>query len=83
MPGCSSIKKVELLLPPTQDRVLGGFGHAELYDALGGNLDGLSRGRITTHAGFPVHEHDFAQAGNREGVFGVLVCQFHQCFQGL
>ncbi len=40
-----------------QDRVLGGLGDAKLHDPLGGNFDGLARGRVAAYAGFAVHQH--------------------------
>ena len=58
-----------------EDGVLRGFGHAELDDAFGGNLDFRAGGGVAPHAGFAVHEHQFAEARQGEGVLGVLVGQ--------
>ena len=46
-----------------EDRVLGGFGDAELHDALGRDLDGGAGGGVASLAGFAVHENQFAEAG--------------------
>ena len=42
----------EIWLLGTEDGVLGSFGHAELHDALGGDLNLFARGRIATNACF-------------------------------
>ena len=59
----------------SEDRILGGFGHAEFDHALGGNLDGFASGGISTHAGFAIHQHELAEAGQREGILRILVGQ--------
>src|SRR5437867_4242249 len=60
-------------LPRAKDRVLAGFGHAELHDALGRNLDLLARGGIAADARLTVDQHVFAESGQGEAVLGVLV----------
>ena len=49
-----------------EDRVLGGFGHLELHDALGRNLDLLAGGGIAAETGGAVFQFQFAEAGQRE-----------------
>jgi len=71
---------VRLLL--TEDGILGGFGDAELHDAFGGDLDRFAGGRVAADARFAVHEHELAETGNGESVFGVFVGQVDQRVQG-
>src|ERR1039458_7686570 len=69
-----------------QDCVLGGLGDAEFHHALGGNVNLRASSRIAADARFPVYQHQFAQARNREAVLRVLVCERHdglQNFAGL
>ena len=61
-----------------EDRVLGGLGHAELHDLLGGDLDLGARGRIAADAGLAVHQNQLANAREGEGVLGVLVSDAQQ-----
>src|SRR4029434_4797129 len=56
-----------LLLDP-EDGVFRLLRNAELHDALRGNLDLLARGRVATHAGLPVDEHELADTRDREAV---------------
>ena len=69
------------LLLHAQNRVLGGFGHAEFHDALGRDLDGRASSGVAADAGLAVNQHQFAQSGQGEGVFGVLVRQFRNLFE--
>src|ERR1041384_274955 len=64
-----------LLGARTEDRVLGGFGHAELHHALRSDLDRLTGRRVATHASFAVNEHELAQARKGECVLRILVSQ--------
>jgi hypothetical protein len=64
-----------------EDRVLRGFGDAELHDALGLDLDGLAGLRVAAHAGGAVLEDELADAGQREGVFRVLVSERGEVFE--
>jgi len=64
-----------------EDRVFGGFGHLELHDALGGNLDGFAGGRITALASGAVFQLQLAEAREGEGVLGILVSQIGQRFE--
>ena len=57
----------------TQDRILGLLGHAELCHALDRDLDGLARRRVASHSRLAIDQHQLAQAGQGEGVLGVLV----------
>jgi hypothetical protein len=62
-------------LLPAEDRVFRRLRDAELHDAFGRNLNLRARGRIATDAGFAIHEHEFAQAGERERILRFLVRQ--------
>ncbi len=75
--------KVGLILLRAEDGVFGGFGDAELHDALGLDLDRFAGGRITTDTGFAIDEHEFAEARNRESIFGVFVSQVRNVFEDL
>ena len=57
----------------SEDRVLGGLGHAELHNLLGRDLDGGAGGRVTADAGLAVHEDQLAEPGKGEAVLGILV----------
>ena len=67
--------KIQPVLLRAEDGVLGRFGDAELHDALGLDLDGFPGLRVAAHAGGAVLEDEFADAGQREGVFSVLVSE--------
>ena len=77
------MKKRERDLLGAEDRVLGRFGHAELHDALGLDLDGFARGRVATDSRLAVHQHQLAETGQREGVLGVFVGEFRDEFENL
>lgn len=62
-------------LSRAEDGVLGRFGHAELDHLAGRNLDGLAGGGIAAGAGLAVLQDQFPNAGQRKGVFSVLVSQ--------
>lgn len=49
-----------------QQGVLGGFGHAELENRLGRNLNGCARGRVATHAGIAVLFNKFSETREAE-----------------
>src|SRR5690606_9800605 len=70
-----------LLLLRAGDRVLGGLGHAELHDLLGGNLDRRAGGGVAAHARLAAHENELAQAGNGEAVLRVLVGELGKGFE--
>ena len=61
------------LLLHAEDRVLGRFRDAELHDFFRGDLDGFARGRVAADARLAVHEHQLAETGQGEAVFGILV----------
>ena len=71
------------LLLGAEDRVLGGLGDAELHDALGGDLDRLAGGRVAAHARLAVHEHELAEARQREGVLRLLVGERRELLEEL
>ena len=81
--GSECLEKRERGLLGAEDRVLGRLGHAEFHDALGFDLDGRAGGRIAAGAGFAIHQNQFAQAGQGESIFGMLVCQLGDGFQNL
>jgi len=60
-----------------EDGVFGSLGHAELDHALGGDLDGFARGRITADASFAVDELQLAETGNGEVILGLLVSELN------
>src|SRR5439155_23647067 len=60
----------DLLL--AKHRVLQALGEAELAHALRGNLDGLARLGIATHARLAVRDDQLAEAGQDEAVLGFL-----------
>src|ERR1043166_4788958 len=60
-------------LLPAEDRVLRSLRDAELHHALGRNLDLLARRRIAADPRLAIHEHELAQAGNRERVFCLAI----------
>ena len=66
-----------------ENRVLGRFGDAELHDLLGLDLDRFAGGRITTDPCLAIDQHQFAEAGNGEGVLGVFVGQRGEKLQDL
>ena len=64
-----------------EDRVFGGFGHAELHHALGGDLDGLAGGGVAAHASLAIDQNQLAQPGQRKAVLGVLISQLDDADQ--
>ena len=64
-----------------QDRILASLGDAELHHALGRDLDRRASRGIAAHASLAVHEDEFAQSGNGETIFGMLVSEFGLCFE--
>src|SRR6185369_16637770 len=76
-------EKPALLLLRAEDRILGGFGDAELDDALGRNLNLLAGGRVAADAGFAIHEHQFAEARKSEGVLCVFVREVRDMIEDL
>ena len=56
-----------------EDGVLGSFGHAELHDAFGFDLDRFARRWVASDAGFAIDQNQLAEAGQGESVLGVLV----------
>jgi hypothetical protein len=74
------------LLLDAEDGIFGGFGHAELDDALGGNLNGLASLRVAAHAGGAIFQDQLANAGQGESVLRVFVSKLRQMvedFSGL
>src|SRR5688500_673920 len=71
----------EALLLGPQDRVLGGLGDAELDDLLRRNLDLLPGRGVAADARLAVHQHQLADARNREAVLGLLVSEAGQRFE--
>ena len=66
-----------------QDGVLGSLRHAELHDTLGRDLDLFASGRVASDARLAVHEHQLAQTGERETVFGILVSEVSDGLENL
>ena len=58
-----------------EDGVLGGFGDAELHDALGRDLDSFPGSGIAADAGGAIHQHQLAETGQRESVLSILVSE--------
>ena len=61
-----------------EDGVFGRFGHTEFYHPLGRNLDLFAGGRVASDAGLAIYEHEFSEAGEGEGILGVLVGHLHE-----
>ena len=76
-------RKRKLILLRAEDRVLGGFGNAELHDALGLDLNGFAGGGVATHARLAIDQHQFAETRQGEGVLGVLVRELRNEFENL
>ena len=70
-------------LLPAEDRVFRRFRDAKPHNPFSRNLNLLTRGRIATDAGFAIHEHEFAQAVNRERILRFLVRQLDQLIDKL
>src|SRR5262245_3626261 len=79
-PTAERLLKIQKLLR-AEDRVFGGFGHLELHHALGRNLNLLAGRGIASEAGGAVFQFQFAKAGQREGVLGILVSKLGQLIQ--
>ncbi len=66
-----------------EDRILGGFGDAELNHALGRDLDLFAGRGIAADARGTIHQHEFSQAGQGELVLGVFVGQLSDALENL
>ena len=73
----------EQVLIRAQDGVLGSFGHAELHDALGFDLDRFARCRVASDARFAIDQNQLAETGQGESVLGVLVGYLRDEFKNL
>ena len=72
---------IAVLLLHAENRILGRLGDAELYDFFGLDLNRFTSRGITADAGFAIDQDEFAEAGNGERVFGVLVGQGNDGFK--
>src|ERR1044071_502028 len=80
------LARMENGLLGAENGVFGGLGDSELHNFLGGNLDGLTGGRIAALTSLTIHEHELSQPGQGEAVLGVLVSQLSNVlenFRGL
>src|SRR5271169_2417053 len=75
MPAARGRGHTLTLLFWAEDRVFGGFRDAELHDALRRDLDRFTGRGVAAHASLPVHEHQLAEAGQRERVLRLLVSE--------
>src|ERR1039457_3360570 len=71
----ASKKRIAVLLLHAENRILGRLGDTKLHDAFGLDLNRFAGGRIAADAGLAIDQHELAETGDGEGVFGVLVSQ--------
>jgi len=69
----SAFEEILKLFFDAQDRVFGRFGHAELHDFLGLDLDRLAGRRIPAHPGFAIDQNELAESWDGERVLGMFV----------
>ena len=62
----SAFVKLQKLFLHTEDRVLGGFGDAELHNLLRLDLDCFTSGGVATDTGLAIDQHQLAEAGDGE-----------------
>src|SRR5437867_7480473 len=75
MKDLAKISAVRLLAALRESRVLRLLGDAELEYALRRDLDRLTGRRVAAQPGLAVHDHELADAWEREAVPGFLVGQ--------
>src|SRR5207249_2452126 len=75
MKDLAKISAVRLLAALRESRVLRLLGDAELEYALRRDLDRLTGRRVAAQTGLAVHDHELADAWEREAVPGFLVGQ--------